>query len=82
MTVTTAMVLADVAGANDLHEGHRLWPHIQSWAAEFGLTGSDFVPQHEDLRLLSGVAPRQEHQPAEHPDHEEVDEADEHECGA
>ena len=39
----TAMTLAEIAGKNDLHEGHRLWPHIQGWAAELGLTGSDAV---------------------------------------
>ena len=27
----TAMVLADTAAKCDLHEGHRLWPHIQGW---------------------------------------------------
>jgi hypothetical protein len=37
------------------------------------------MPQHQDLRVLSGVTPRQEHQPAEHADNEQVDEADEHE---
>jgi hypothetical protein len=42
-SATTAMVLADIAGQGDLHEGHRLWPHIQSWAAELGLTGSDAI---------------------------------------
>ena len=31
---------------------------------------------------LSGVIPRQEYQPAEHPGHDEVDQADEHECRA
>jgi hypothetical protein len=41
----TAMVLADIAGSSDLHEGHRLWPHIQSWAAELGLTGTDAIAQ-------------------------------------
>jgi hypothetical protein len=39
----SAMVLADTAGQGDLHEGHRLWPHIQSWAAELGLTGPDAI---------------------------------------
>ena len=39
----TAMVLADHAGVHDLSERHRLWPHIESWAAELGLTGSDAV---------------------------------------
>ena len=40
---------------------------------------SDLMPEHEDLRVLSGVAARQEHQPDGPPAHEEVDEADEHE---
>ena len=39
----TAMVLADQAGAYDLNERHRLWPHIESWAGELGLTGLDAV---------------------------------------
>ena len=39
----TAMLLADIAGKGDLHEGHRLWPHIESWAAELGLTGPDAI---------------------------------------
>jgi hypothetical protein len=39
----TAMVLADQAGAYDLNERHRLWPHIESWAAELGQTGHDAV---------------------------------------
>ena len=33
-TAITAMILADTAAEQDLHEGHRLWPHIQGWAAE------------------------------------------------
>jgi len=36
----TAMVLADVAGSCDLESGDRLWPHVQGWAAEVGLTAS------------------------------------------
>ena len=39
----TAMILADQVGEHDLNEQHRLWPVIQSWAAELGLTGSDAV---------------------------------------
>jgi hypothetical protein len=39
----------------------------------------NLMPEHEDLRVLSGVTPRQEHQPAGHPDHEDVYEANEHE---
>jgi hypothetical protein len=39
----TAMVLADTAAQGDLQEGHRLWPHIQGWAKELGLTGTDAI---------------------------------------
>ena len=41
----TAMVLADTAAGADLREGHRLWPHIQSWAQELGLTAPDAIAQ-------------------------------------
>ena len=46
-----------------------------------GLPAQDrgLMPQHEDLRILSGVIPGQEHQPAEHPDHQYVEETDKHE---
>jgi hypothetical protein len=39
----------------------------------------DLVPRHENLRVLGYVTARQQRQPAEHPDHEQVDEANEHE---
>ena len=39
----TAMTLADVTGGHDLNEQHHLWPFIESWAAELGLTGSDAI---------------------------------------
>jgi hypothetical protein len=42
-TAITAMILADLAGEEDLHEGHRLWPHIQGWAGELGLTAPDAI---------------------------------------
>jgi hypothetical protein len=37
------MVLADTTAEPDFHEGHRLWPHIQGWAAELGLTAPDAI---------------------------------------
>ena len=37
------MLLADLSGEGDLDEGHRLWPHIEGWAAELGLTGPDAI---------------------------------------
>ena len=42
-TAITAMILADTTAETDLQKGHRLWPHIQSWAAELGLTGPEAV---------------------------------------
>ena len=39
----TAIVLGDQAGVYELNEQHRLWPHVEGWAAELGLTGSDAV---------------------------------------
>jgi hypothetical protein len=40
-TAVTAMTLADTAAAGDLHDRHRLWPHIQGWAGELGLTAPE-----------------------------------------
>ena len=42
-TAITAMTLAGPAADDDLREGHRLWPHIHSWAAELGLTAPDAI---------------------------------------
>ena len=39
----TAMTLADLASEADLNEQHHLWPLIQGWAAELGLSGSNAV---------------------------------------
>ena len=39
----TAMTIAGAAADPDLHEGHRLWPHVQGWAEELGLTAPDAV---------------------------------------
>jgi hypothetical protein len=44
-TAITAMTLADIAVDRDLDEGHRLWPHIQSWAEELGLTAPEAIAQ-------------------------------------
>ena len=40
----SAMVLTEtVAAHKDMAEGHRLWPHIDSWAAELGLSAREAV---------------------------------------
>jgi hypothetical protein len=40
-TAITAMVLAEVVGMVEVDAGHRLWPHIEGWAAELDLTAPD-----------------------------------------
>jgi hypothetical protein len=43
ITAITAMTLAGTTAEPGLHEGHRLWPHIQGWAGELGLTAPDAI---------------------------------------
>jgi hypothetical protein len=66
----TAMILADTAAERDLHEGHRLWPHIQSWAEELGLTASDAIAQTSQP---PGDTSRQQEQAGWQPDREAAD---------
>ena len=64
------MTLADTTAETDLHEGHRLWPHIQSWAQELGLTAPDAIAQA--AKPPDGIDHYQE--PAtRQPDHEAAD---------
>jgi hypothetical protein len=62
----TAMVLAGHAGDPDLNERHRLWPFIETWAAELGLTGSDAIDQIS----RPGTLGQQHHRDGERPDPE------------
>jgi hypothetical protein len=39
--IVEPVILADTASSETLHDRHRLWPHIQGWAAELGLTAPD-----------------------------------------
>jgi hypothetical protein len=41
----TAMLLADVTAHGDVTAGHRLWIHVEGWAAELGLTAPDVLTQ-------------------------------------
>ena len=69
-TAITAMVLADTAAEPDLHESHRLWPHIQSWAQELGLTAPDAIAQA--AKPPDGIDHHQE-PAAQQPDREAAD---------
>ena len=66
----TAMVLADTTTDPDLHEGHRLWPHIQSWAGELGLTAPDAITR---ISQPPGDINRQQDQASPQPGREAAD---------
>jgi len=51
----TAMMLADTTGPGDVHAGHPLWPHVEGWAAELGLTGPDALAQAGDPPSRDGA---------------------------
>ncbi len=54
----TATILPDTTAERDLREGHRLWPHIQGWAAELSLTEHEAVARASqppgDIRTHQG----------------------------
>jgi hypothetical protein len=52
----TAMTLADLTSEADLNEQHHLWPFIESWAAELGLSGSEAIN-----RAAQPASPRRQH---------------------
>ena len=69
-TAITAMVLADTAADRDLREGHRLWPFVQGWAEELGLTAPDAIARAS--QPPSDVT-RQHEQIGRQPDREAAD---------
>jgi hypothetical protein len=69
-TAITPMTLADTTAEPDVHEGHRLWPHIQDWAAELGLTAPDAIAKTS--QPPSGLN-RQQEQASRQPDREAAD---------
>ena len=66
-SATNAMIVADLAGDTDLNERHHLWPFIEAWAAELGLTGSDAIEPGLPARLAPG---QQRDRESERPDPE------------
>ena len=69
-TAITAMTLAETAAERDLAEGHRLWPQVQSWAGELGLTAPDAIARASQ----PPSDPNRQHEPAgRQPDREAAD---------
>jgi hypothetical protein len=52
---------------------------VRPWTGDLTAQDRDLMLEHQDLRILDGIAARQEHQRAEHPDHEQVGKTYEHE---
>jgi hypothetical protein len=69
-TAITAMTLADTAAERDPAEGHRLWPQIQSWAGELGLTAPDAIARVSQPRSDPN---RQQEQASRQTDREAAD---------
>jgi hypothetical protein len=69
-TAITAMILADTTAGPGLAEGHRLWPFVQGWAAELGLTAPDAIAKTSQP---PGGINRQHKQPSRQPDREAAD---------
>jgi hypothetical protein len=69
-TAITAMTLADTTTEPGLRDGHRLWPFVQSWAAELGLTAPDAIAQASQP---PGDINRQQEQASRQPDREAAD---------
>ena len=69
-TAITAMILADTTAEPGLAEGHRLWPFVQGWAAELGLTAPDAIARA--AQPPSDIH-RQQQPASAQPDHEAAD---------
>ena len=69
-TAITAMVIADATAEPGLREDHHLWPHIQSWAEELGLTAPDAITR---ISQPPGGANREQEPDGRLPDREAAD---------
>ena len=46
-----SLFIGDTAATGDIRPGHRLWPVVESWSAEVGLTGPDAIRRASQLAL-------------------------------
>jgi hypothetical protein len=58
---------------------HRTVSPVRLGAGDLAAQDRDLMPQDQDLHVFRGVAAREQRQLAEHPDHEQIEEAEEHE---
>jgi hypothetical protein len=73
-------VQPQVGGQQPRQRGdHRTVSPVRLRAGDLAAKDRDLVPQDQDLHLLGGAAAREQYQPGEHPDHEQIEDANEHE---
>jgi hypothetical protein len=53
-----SLFIGDIAATGDIRPGHRLWPVVESWSAEVGLTGPDAITRAS--QPLPGIGRQQE----------------------
>jgi hypothetical protein len=54
---TTAMVIANIVGGKGVGlADDPIWPHLDNWAAELGLSGADAVARVSEPPVLDGSA--------------------------
>ena len=58
--------------------GPKLLGPVRPGSGDVPAQHRDLMPPHQDLRILRRVAPREERQPAEQPDHEQINRAKQH----
>ena len=73
-------VQPQVSGQQPRQSGdHRTVSPVRLGAGDVAAQDRDLMPQDQDLHVFRGVAAPEQRQPAEHPDHEQIKEAEEHE---
>jgi hypothetical protein len=69
-----------VSGQQPRQSGdHRTVSSVRLGAGDLAAQDRDLMPPDQDLHVFRGIAAREERQPAGHPDHEQIEEAEEHE---
>jgi hypothetical protein len=73
-------VLTEVTGQQPGQRGqHRPVRPRGPWATGLSAQHGDLVAQHQQLRRLGGIASGKERKPAEHPNHDQVEQSNSHE---
>jgi hypothetical protein len=56
------------------------WTRFSARTGDLTAQDRDLMPQYHDLRVFGDAAAGEQRQPAEQPEQEQIDQAEEHEC--